>query len=243
MTITTVYVDVDGTLVGPGGDLLAGDGRRLVDALLRCREAGIDVVPVTGRGRVQVRELCRLLGFGRGIAELGCVHLEGREVRYELGEFPFVGETPVERLFSDRIIDAALAEGLEPHEPWNEGREATYLMRGTADPAALTAKLAAAGFGWCAVVDNGLLRRGGHVYHLAPLGTGKPNGVSIDRRHHGLKRDATAYIGDAATDLACAEYVGECWLVANADPGLEWPHRTTAPYGDGVAEVLERLLP
>ena len=64
MTATTVYVDVDGTLVGPGGDVLSGDGRRLVHALLRCREAGIAIVPVTGRGRVQVRE--RLLGLLRG---------------------------------------------------------------------------------------------------------------------------------------------------------------------------------
>ena len=43
-----------------------------------------------------MRELCRLLGLPRGIGELGCVHLEGNEVRYELGDFPFVGETPVE---------------------------------------------------------------------------------------------------------------------------------------------------
>ena len=31
----------------------------VIDALLRCRDANISVVPVTGRGRVQVRELCR----------------------------------------------------------------------------------------------------------------------------------------------------------------------------------------
>jgi hypothetical protein len=30
--------------------------------------------------------------------------------------------------------------------------------------------------------------------------------------------------------------------VANADAGLDWPDRTAAPYGGGVAEVIERLL-
>jgi hypothetical protein len=31
-------------------------------------------------------------------------------------------------------------------------------------------------------------------------------------------------------------------LVANADPSLDWTLRTKAPYGDGVAEVVEALL-
>jgi hydroxymethylpyrimidine pyrophosphatase-like HAD family hydrolase len=242
VTATTVYVDVDGTLVGPGGDVLSGDGRRLVDALLRCREADIEVVPVTGRGRVQVRELCRLLGFRRGIGVLGCVHLEGHEVRYELGAFPFIGETPVERMFHDGVLDVVADQGLEPHEPWNEGREATYLLRGRVDEAVVTARVAAAGHSWCELVDNGVLRRGGHVYHLVPVGTGKAHGVEVDRRHHGLARGATVYVGDSASDLACADQVGECWLVANADPALVWPHRTAGAYGDGVTEVLERLL-
>jgi len=242
MPATTVYVDVDGTLVGPGGDALALDGRRLVDALLRCRDRGIAVVPVTGRSRVQVRELCRLLGFGRGIAELGCVHLEGHEVRYELGAFPFVGDTPVERMLADGAVSLAGDHGLEPHEPWNEGREATYLLRGKVDEGTVNAHLAAAGLAWCELVDNGVLRRGGHVYHLVPTGTGKPHGVAIDRRHHGLVQAETVYVGDSAGDVACADHVGECWLVANADPELAWPHRTAGAYGDGVAEVLERLL-
>ena len=242
MTASTVYVDVDGTLVGPGGDVLAGDGPRLIGALLGCRAAGIAVVPVTGRSRIQVRELCRLLGLPRGIAELGCIHLEGREVRYELGAFPFLGETPVERMLRDGVLDVVLAQGLEPHEPWNEGREATYLLRGKVDEAAVSARLAAAGHSWCEVVDNGVLRRGGHVYHLAPTGTGKAHGVRVDRRHHGIARADTVYIGDAASDLACADDVGECWLVGNAEPELDWPNRTTGAHGDGVAEVLEQLL-
>ncbi|MFP5320193.1 MAG: HAD family hydrolase [Acidimicrobiia bacterium] len=242
-----LYVDVDGTLVGPGGDLLWNGSTRLVEALLAARRGGVEVVPVSGRGPVQVFELCRLLGLPRGIGELGCVHVDvaGHQVRYELGRFPFSGVTPVEAMHGRGAVAAACALGLEPHEPWNEGREATYLLRGRVHLAEANAAMAAQGFGWCELVDNGELPRRGrsvHAYHLAPAGTGKASGVRADRLHHGRARDDTTYVGDSASDLACAPEVGRLWLVSNADPELDWPHRTTGAYGDGVAEVLRGLL-
>jgi HAD superfamily hydrolase (TIGR01484 family) len=243
--LRVLYVDVDGTLVSPGGDLFLDGSTALVEALLEARAAGLAVVPVTGRGRVQVRELCRLLGLPRGIAELGCIHLEGKEARYELGEFPFVGETPVEAIVERGPLDLVRATAdLEPHDPWNEGREATYILRGQADVTAVNATLTEHDFAWCELVDNGDLARrpGSRAYHLAPVGTGKVAGVAVDRRHHGIDTADAVYIGDSAADLACAPEVGECWLVANATPDLEWPLRTSAPYGAGVAEVLNRFL-
>ena len=246
MRVRVLYVDVDGTLVGPGGDLLWDGSTETVAALLRARTAGLDIVPVTGRGRVQVFELCRLLGLPRGIGELGCVHVEDREVRYELGDFPFVGRTPVEAMHDEGAIAFVLQQGeLEQHEPWNVGREATYLLRGQAEPDAVNTALAAAGFGWCRLVDNGLLRRAGggvRAYHLAPAGTGKAAGVRIDRVRHGIDVTETAYIGDSAADLECAREVAQCWLVANAEVAHEWPHRTTGAFGAGVAELIDLLL-
>ncbi len=243
--VRALYVDVDGTLVGPGGDLLADNSTVVVDALLAARSAGVAVVPVSGRGRVQVRELCRLLGLPRGIGELGCVHLEGAEVRYELGTFPFVGETPVEAMQRRGALDVLLGTNdLELHDPWNEGREATLILRGRADVARANEALRARGFAWCELVDNGaLLRRPGkRAYHLAPVGTGKVQGVAVDRRRHHLAREEVAYVGDSAADLACAPEVSECWLVANAEPELESQLRTAAPYGAGVAEVIDRII-
>jgi hydroxymethylpyrimidine pyrophosphatase-like HAD family hydrolase len=103
--------------------------------------------------------------------------------------------------------------------------------------------LADAGFGWCQLVDNGLIRQlGMHAYHVAPAGTGKRAGVRIDRDRHGIDRSDATYIGDGAADVDCAAEVAACWLVANAEAGLEWPHRTDAPYGAGVAELIDRLL-
>lgn len=232
----TLYVDVDGTLVGPGGHLFSGGSTRVAEALVRAAAAGLDVVPVTGRGRVQVFELCRLLGLPRGIAELGCVHVAGREVRYELGDFAFLGETPVEAMLARGAVAAACELGLRPHEPWNEGRVATYLLRGTIDLEAANLEMAAAGFGWCRLIDNG------HAVHLCPAGTGKDAGVRADRRHHGLAVADTAYVGDSRSDLACAGEVGRAWLVANADPSITGMDRTRGAYGDGVAEVIHALL-
>jgi hydroxymethylpyrimidine pyrophosphatase-like HAD family hydrolase len=234
--VKVLYVDVDGTLVGPGGTLFWGGSTRVAEALVRAADAGLDVVPVTGRGRAQVFELCRLLGLRRGIAELGCVHVDGKEVRYEFGAFPFRGETPVEAMPSRGAVAAAVDRGLEPFERWNEGRVGTYLLRGTVDVDTVNAHLGALGFGWAQLADNG------HAYHLAPVGTGKAAGVGSDRRHHGLERNETAYVGDSRSDLACAPEVGRIWLVANADPAITGPERTLAPYGDGVAEVVNHLL-
>jgi len=249
LRVRVLYVDVDGTLVGPGGDLLWDGSTRVIDALLRARTAGLDIVPVTGRGRVQVFELCRLLGLPRGIGELGCVHVEGREVRYELGDFPFVGRTPVEAMHDEGAIAFVLRQGrLEPHEPWNGGREATYLLRGEAEAEAVNAALVAAGFEWCRLVDNGLLRRTTRTgvavgaYHLAPAGTGKATGVRIDRERHRIDVTEAAYIGDSAADLECAREVAQCWLVANAEVERAWPYRTTAAFGAGVAELIDVFL-
>jgi hypothetical protein len=168
---------------------------------------------------VQVRDLCRLLGLPRGIGELGCVHLEGTEVRYELGAFPFVGETPVDAMLGRGALELVRASAdLEAHDPWNEGREATLILRGRADVDAVNKALVEHGFAWCELVDNGALFR------------------------HGIERAQAAYVGDSAADLACAPEVAACWLVANAEPDLEWSLRTAAPYGAGVAEVISRLL-
>lgn len=241
--IKAIYVDVDGTLTGPGGRLFSSESAEIVPALIRAEQAGVAIVPISGRGRVQMRELTRLLGLPRAIAELGCIHIEGHEVTYELGEFPTgSGSNPVEVLLERRAM--AIASGvadLVPHDPWNENREVTLLMRGDANAERVNVALLQADMAWCQLTDNGVLARGGRAYHLAPKGTGKAEGVAADRARHGLSVDETAYVGDSAADLASRDEVGQLWLVANADPRLDGT-RTLSPYGDGVAEVINRLI-
>ena len=82
-----------------------------------------------------------------------------------------------------------------------------------------------------------------HAYHLAPAGTGKAAGVRIDRERHGIDRDGRGlHRRLAGRPRRARARSGECWLVANAEAALEWPHRTTGSYGAGVAELIDRLL-
>src|SRR3984885_9742621 len=71
-----LYVDLDGTLLGPGGSLLRGaDGGFALEgvrALQACWRAGVEVVLYSGRRQSGVFENSRLIGSGSYIFELGC---------------------------------------------------------------------------------------------------------------------------------------------------------------------------
>src|SRR5947209_7569161 len=70
------YLDLDGTLLGPGASLLRGaDGRWSslgVRALEACWRADVEVVLYSGRRQSSVFEGARLIGSSAYIFELGC---------------------------------------------------------------------------------------------------------------------------------------------------------------------------
>ena len=71
-----LYVDLDGTLLGPNASLLTGaDGGFSalgVRALEACSRAGVEVVIYSGRRQGSVFESARLIGSTAYIFELGC---------------------------------------------------------------------------------------------------------------------------------------------------------------------------
>ena len=71
-----LYVDLDGTLLGPGASLLrdAEDCFTLdgVRALQACDRAGVEVVIYSGRRQSSVYESARLIGSTSYIFEIGC---------------------------------------------------------------------------------------------------------------------------------------------------------------------------
>jgi len=71
-----LYVDLDGTLLGPNASLLrGGDGRfsaMAVRALEACWRADVEVVLYSGRKQSSVFETSRLIGADSYIFELGC---------------------------------------------------------------------------------------------------------------------------------------------------------------------------
>ena len=174
-----LYVDLDGTLLGAGGALLCdGEGAfslLAARALEACSRAGVEVVVVTGRRRDGLREVIRLLGVQSYVFEIGGGLVLDGEVQWLGGEGAFtrIAESGAPALLREHF-------GLEPHAPWDAGREVSHLLRGDADPAEANALLARHGHDDLRLLDNG------HgVHHLVPAGISKAAAVAAHMQARG----------------------------------------------------------
>jgi phosphoglycolate phosphatase len=263
-----LYLDLDGTLLGPGGSLLHdGEGAVSIDAVRAvqaCLRAGVEVVLMSGRRRAQVFEDARLLGQSSYIFEAGaCVVLDGEE-HWLTGEL-LPGELTIaeqiELSGAPALLLQRYAGRLEYHEPWHIEREVSHLFRGLVDAHEVDSLLAEHGHEGLRLVDNGVVNRRSqalaqlpHVrgYHLVPSGASKVGAVALHRRARSYARSETFAVGDSREDLACAEQVDVFWLVAN---GLERDQSirdaiaqhdnvrvAEAGYGPGVYEAVVSTL-
>jgi hydroxymethylpyrimidine pyrophosphatase-like HAD family hydrolase len=263
-----VYLDLDGTLLGPGGSLLRGadNGFSLegVRALQACARADIEVVLYSGRRQSSVFECARLFGCSAYTFEVGC----GLVIDDEL-EWLTDGLVPSEA--DGSIYDQIAASGapallleqfngrLEYHTPWSRGREVSHLFRGDIDLREAERLLTAAGLDWLRLVDNGVVRAAAeqmaglgvvHAYHLIPAAASKARAVARHMQARAYRREECIAAGDSREDLGVAEVVGAFWLVANAverDPDLAsevfGPVRMAeAGYGAGVYEAVVTTL-
>lgn len=240
--VHTVYTDLDGTLLGPGGSLFAVPGGLSTEpamAVASLAPAGIDLVVVSGRTRDQIREVARILGAKAYIAELGgllvyreghrevVVHTDG--VRRGSGS----AAAAIARSGAAGFLLDAYRGRLEPHTPWAMlDRECSVLLRGEVDVSGARATLARAGYGWLDLLDNGILPEGGarrfahldvrevHVYHLVPAGVSKRSAVAADRARRGLDREECVAVGDSASDAAVAPEVAAVFIVANGERAM-----------------------
>lgn len=152
--ITHIYTDLDGTLLAPGGRLLATHHGKpsttLAKALVRLKRAGVEVIIVTGRDAISCTEIMRLTNLEQFIAEMGCVAQSGygptADKHYILGEWTtehfdqdydhIKDLTPFEMIKKSGALDAllnAFKGKLEVHTLKESRREVTYLMRGCVD--------------------------------------------------------------------------------------------------------------
>jgi HAD superfamily hydrolase (TIGR01484 family) len=269
---TILFTDIDGTMVAPGGILLAdASGRpsvRTAAAVVELNRAELPVVITTGRNRMQCAEIARLLGWQVFIAELGCVVQFDRyeEPLYLTGDWPddalLENETPWEAIVRVGALDA-LAEAfpgrIEDHDPWHVDRIATHVLRGHVDVAAAQAALDALPLP-IDIIDNGIVRpprhtlvgvEEVHAYHLVPRGTSKTRAISLVLERLGLDREQALSIGDSATDVEMADATALLVLVANAldDASVlaaaRGPPNVAVPErsrGEGWAELAEAWL-
>lgn len=244
MTAKVLYTDLDGTMVGPGGNFFAAGDRSATGeparALLDLHRAGVALVLVSGRTRPQLVEAARIFGADGWIAELGAVvGWDGWRAHEVLpGAMPaaYAGRLPLEVMTSAGLPDALFARWpgrLQWHAPWHTGHEADAMVRGLVDVAEVEEWLAAEGWGWLRLRDNGVLSarrdwpgllpaaRPPHVYHLMADGLSKGAAVGWDLARRGLSGADAVAVGDSASDLGMAAYVGRTWVVAN---GATAPH-------------------
>ncbi|MDR1088276.1 MAG: HAD hydrolase family protein [Coriobacteriales bacterium] len=152
--ITHVYTDLDGTLLAPGGRMLANHrgapSTSLAKALVRLKQAHIKIIIVTGRDAVSSTEILRLANLEQFIAEMGCVvqygYGAGAEKSFNLGEWTAAhfdqdydhtaDRTPHELIARSGVVKMLLdcfRGRLEVHELMGSHREVTFLMRGNID--------------------------------------------------------------------------------------------------------------
>jgi phosphoglycolate phosphatase len=268
--VRCVYLDLDGTLLGPGASLLRGaDGRfsaLSVRALEACWRADVEVVLFSGRKQSSVFESARLLGCTAYVFELGC----GLVIDDEL-EWLTDGVTPsaergsifdqIEASGAPALLLERFAGRLEYHTPWSRGREVSHLFRGAVDLEEVRAVLESAGLGWLRLVDNGVIHEHAdrfpdvavvHAYHLIPAGASKARAVARHMQARSYAPEECIAVGDSREDAETASVVGAFWVVANGlerDPTLSGElsrlgrvRVASEGYGAGVYEAVVTTL-
>lgn len=152
--ITHLYTDLDGTLLAPGGKLLAthqgNPSTQLAEALVQLKQVGVETIIVTGRDAVSSTEIMRLANLERFIAEMGCISQSGYgdraqksfilgdwEEQYANQDYNHVADiTPYEMIERSGIFDMLFSHfkgKLEKHLFKGSPREVTYPLRGNVD--------------------------------------------------------------------------------------------------------------
>jgi phosphoglycolate phosphatase len=267
-----LYVDLDGTLLGPGGSLLRGaDGGFALEgvrALQACSRAGVEVVLYSGRRQSSVFEDSRIIGSSSYIFELGCgLVLDGELEWLTDGIVPSPDQgtiyEQIGRSGAPALLLRQFAGRLEYHTPWSAGRDVSHLFRGDVDLNVAQKVLDDAGLDWLRLVDNGVIHEASeqmaalpviHAYHLIPAGASKARAVARHMQNRGYARADCIAVGDSREDMEAAAVVSAFWLVANAlerDPALaseiEIAGRpgvrvASESYGAGVYEAVVTTL-
>lgn len=265
-----VYVDLDGTLLGPGASLLRGaDGGFSLDAvraLQACHRADVEVVIFSGRRQAQVMEDARLIGQTAYIFEAGSGLVVDGELEWLTGGLEPTDEgltihAQIEACGAPALLLSEYAGRLEYHEPWHLDRDVSHLFRGSVEAEEADALLERHGHGHLRLVDNGVVRSRSaalaelpfvRAYHLVPRAASKAGAVARHMQHRGYTAQECIAVGDSREDLGAAVAVGAFWFVANAlekDPTLRDAIAGRAnvriaegAYGAGVYEAVVTTL-
>lgn len=271
-TIRALFVDMDGTLIGPDEQV----SPVVVAAIQAAYQAGCHIIPCTGRVRFTAQPIAEQLGIplGYAITANGATaqHLSTNEVLYchlipkelaqiiaqeihKLGAQAYVYESGLE-YHVER--SRALYHPNLPIGPWatppRYRPDANLLDNLPFDPVTV------ATFGKKAQIHSlvpflqstlgdavSLLQSGSEHYwgiEIYARGIDKAYGAKWLCNHLGIAREETLAIGDHLNDLALIEWAGVGVAMHNAQPELIAlaDHITASVYEDGVARAIEQFI-
>ncbi|WP_159769854.1 HAD family hydrolase [Streptomyces sp. HM190] len=258
-----IATDLDGTLLRSDDSV----SERTREALAAATAAGAAHIVVTGRAVPSTRHILDDLGY-RGLAVCG----QGAQV-YHAGEHRLLTAVTLDRrlaavalakieaevgplhLAASRAgLDGELLSGpgyvfrgtlptvpfTEVSDLWSAPLNKIYIQHPTLSTDELTeaAQRAAGGFVTVAMAGEGIVE-------LLPLGLTKATGLSLAARRLGAKAADTIAFGDMPNDIPLLNWAAHGVAMANAHPTLKAVANevTSSNDADGIAEILERLLP
>ncbi|NMO36245.1 Cof-type HAD-IIB family hydrolase [Streptomyces sp. GMY01] len=258
-----IATDLDGTLLRSDGSV----SPRTRDALAAATEAGAAHLVVTGRAVPWTRHILDDLGY-RGLAVCG----QGAQV-YDAGGHRLLTSVTLDRRLAGVALAkieaetgplylAASRDGLDgdvvvgpgyaltgslPATPftdasdlWSAPLNKIYIQHPTLtdDELADVAHRTAGGFVSVTMAGEGIVE-------LLPLGLSKATGLSLAARRLGVKAADTLAFGDMPNDIPMFTWSAHGVAMANAHESLKAvaDEVTTSNDDDGIAAVLERLLP
>lgn len=232
--LKTIYVDIDGTIVGKNASLLHNhlgeESTASIDGIKKAINNNCEIVIATGRDYHRAADFVRLLGLDKYIAELGCVIHTRDENEFNFGLandfFDFKNKDHEE--FHGHVEEAAeflvtqFPGEIEMHSEYNRGQFATTMLRGCIDEIKANdllkdkwpyLEIHANGHGMFRRTMPGLSNV--LIYHLAPIGVTKLGGIQYDQKLRGLNVEDCFMIGDGYADLICSDAVNKVFVPIN----------------------------
>lgn len=243
-----VMTDLDGTMISAGRATRDSSGHpswELAKCLVELEEAGIEVVPVSGRNRSMTFEDAKILGLPAWIGEMGgliCTHQSGTpEWSYFTADMPYNPDslkTPHDVICETGIVDEILETFAGRLETFHDNyvgfeyREVSVSLRGSAAPQEIEAVLA-----HCPlpldVCDNGIVGKlsgpttlvgqdpehphGVRSIHICPKGLSKGAGIKRFAVLRGIRKEQLLAAGDSPADCEMADAVGTFMLMSNGE--------------------------
>lgn len=231
--LKVIYTDLDGTLFNDQGCIIKDcEGNfyfEVVKLFERIAKKNWDIVLVSGRNKLQLRNNSMLFGVKNYITELGSelVHNLGEKVyvtfdnekyNYEITK---CGKDLVNII---RILKEAFPNKIDSNLNWSIDRTFNALFFGDVDLEKANRILKDAGYEGMVLVDNGFSKlvklnldvENMRIYNLMPRGVDKSSAIKLDKKLRNFKDENCIALGDSIEDLKMAPVVKYFFLMRDA---------------------------